>query len=183
METSSFPCLRLVHLVGLVFFQDSWKHNKSPLAGETNWMETPTNLKWWSYLPHRPHSLGKLIEWKQRNHLFILRLTVKSPLAGETNWMETQMYVYFSSSASSCPHSLGKLIEWNPPVLALWSQFLLGTQWLHPTVSSRYHFCTSCLLSHPWQAMSSPYLNILIGFKTVWLQHSHVNQLMVNGLL
>ncbi len=60
----------------------------------------------------RPHSLGKLIEWKPYNQRIIVPINFKSPLAGETNWMETYLSCTFSLFSALRPHSLGKLIEW-----------------------------------------------------------------------
>ena len=68
--------------------------SRSPLAGETNWMETCQNVyKETEFGIGSPHSLGKLIEWKRtvENKVFA---RFGSPLAGETNWMETSGWVY-----------------------------------------------------------------------------------------
>ena len=88
----------------------------SPLVGETNWMETGLSVERLDFVfPPSPHSLGKLIEWKQQIRAFyqfhtklsphslgkliewklenpqVFRVTnnARSPLVGETNWMET----------------------------------------------------------------------------------------------
>jgi hypothetical protein len=58
-----------------------------------------------------PHSLGKLIEWKQ-NAAASIKLVFVSPLAGETNWMEMRLHPVSAESLLVAPHSLGKLIEW-----------------------------------------------------------------------
>ncbi len=59
----------------------------SPLAGETNWMES---------LPLRRAQFS---------------ISLISPLAGETNWMES-LKAFLKAFDIKTPHSLGKLIEW-----------------------------------------------------------------------
>ena len=83
----------------------------SPLAGDTNRMETNIT-KIASMIPlTRPHSLGTLIEWKLLTKT-APKFIRESPLAGDTNRMET--FLKFSAWIEVCkgPHSLGTLIEW-----------------------------------------------------------------------
>ena len=87
----------------------------SPLVGDINWMETgiPPYVHSWSSL--NPHSLGILIEWKQRTKLICVYFTLaKSPLVGDINWMETSPQSIFGRDFDTLryPHSLGILIEW-----------------------------------------------------------------------
>ncbi len=66
----------------------------SPLAGESNWMETIDSIFFLLFLrAEPPHSLGKVIEWKLAFYLDTI-----------------------ATSAPSTPHSLGKVIEWKPVI-------------------------------------------------------------------
>ena len=64
----------------------------SPLAGETNWMETLPGKGSGKGAFKTPHSLGKQIEWKRVEEARAKGFVEDSPLAGETNWMETEKW-------------------------------------------------------------------------------------------
>jgi len=69
-----------------------------------------------AYLPSvgdasRPHSLGKLIEWKLQRVSSLTRLILRPHSLGKL--IEWKRYtIQTGAKGSPGPHSLGKLIEW-----------------------------------------------------------------------
>jgi len=83
---------------------------RSPLAGETNWMET-YEFFWWTRVRSSSSPLAGETNWMETIPTlgwWVIKMSI-SPLAGETNWMETFIATIYS--------------------LATWAYSSLPTRW------------------------------------------------------